>query len=444
MRKPWFQLTASLIAMVMIANLQYAWSLFVEPIRAAHLGPDGMPLWQRSEVQVAFALFFIPLQTFVQPLDGWLMDRIGPRFLITIAGVLCGVGWSLMGQADTLTQLNLYYAFAGVGAAFVYSGCVGSALKWYPARRGFAAGLIAAGFGGGSGLFNLIIQKYLIPEYGYRDHLSHRRASCRARHYACRPVSPHPDASFIAPKPAAGAAVTKSRRNTRKLQYGADAVRGPHFYILYVMFVTVATGGLYLTANQVSIATDWGMMGVVATIATLGPLANGRAGSSGVGFRTVWDVKTRWSSRFSCRPSASGRRRHRSAEVGDTVRGRAGLTVLHLGRDLFALPLDSRRLLRQQARDIELQPSSIRPKAWPRSRRLSRNKACGPSGVELGSPCSMDGRACTCVRNDRAHLAHSPIAAQSNPGCVIHGVQVMSGILLKLQMILPRLRGQRG
>ena len=274
MRKPWFQLTASLIAMVMIANLQYAWSLFVEPIRAAHLGPNGMPLWQRSEVQVAFALFFIPLQTFVQPLDGWLMDRIGPRFLITIAGVLCGVGWSLMGRADTLTELNLYYAFAGVGAAFVYSGCVGSALKWYPTRRGFAAGLIAAGFGGGSGLFNLIIQKYLIPVYGYRTTFLITGVIQGAIITLVAQFLRHPDASFTSPKPAAAATATKSRRNTQNYNTGEMLAR-PHFYILYVMFVTVATGGLYLTANQASIATDWGMMGIIATIATLGPLANG-------------------------------------------------------------------------------------------------------------------------------------------------------------------------
>ena len=274
MRKPWFQLTASLIAMVMIANLQYAWSLFVEPIRAAHLGPNGMPLWQRSEVQAAFALFFIPLQTFVQPLDGWLMDRIGPRFLITIAGILCGVGWSLMGHADTLTQLNLYYALAGVGAAFVYSGCVGSALKWYPTRRGFAAGLIAAGFGGGSGLFNLIIQKYLIPVHGYRTTFLITGIVQGAIITLVAQFLRHPDASFAAPKPASGAAATKSRRNTQNFNTG-EMLSRPHFYILYLMFVTVATGGLYLTANQTSIAGDWGMMGIIATIATLGPLANG-------------------------------------------------------------------------------------------------------------------------------------------------------------------------
>jgi OFA family oxalate/formate antiporter-like MFS transporter len=274
MRKPWFQLTASLIAMVMIANLQYAWTLFVEPMRAVHM-------WQRTEVQAAFALFIL-LQTFVQPLDGWLMDRMGPRGLITIAGILCGVGWSLMGQADTLTELKVFYAFAGVGAAFVYSGCVGSALKWYPNRRGFAAGVIAAGFGGGSGLFSLIIQQYLIPVYGYRATFLVTGIVQGAIIMLVAQFLRHPDATFAAPKPAAGAAATKSRRNTENFNTGQMLAR-PHFYILYVMFVTVATGGLYLTANQASIATDWGMMGIIATIATLGPLANGAS-------RIIWGL----------------------------------------------------------------------------------------------------------------------------------------------------------
>src|SRR5262245_32370344 len=265
MKKPWVQLTAALIAMIMIANLQYAWTLFVEPIRAAHM-------WQRVEVQAAFALFFIPLQTFVQPFDGWLMDKMGPRFLITIAGILCGFGWSLMGRADTLTELNLYYSLAGIGAAFVYSGCVGSALKWYPTRRGFAAGLIAAGFGGGSGLFNLIIQKYLIPTHGYETTFLVTGIFQGVVITLVAQFLRHPGASYA---PKAVAAVTgKSRRNTESFNTG-EMLRRPHFYILYVMFVTVATGGLYLTANQASIAKDWGMAGIVALIATLGPLANG-------------------------------------------------------------------------------------------------------------------------------------------------------------------------
>src|SRR6185369_712263 len=160
MTNPWFQLVAALISMIMIANLQYAWTLFVGPMIEAHA------LWKLADVQWAFTLFVL-LQTWVQPLDGWLIDRIGPRLFITAAGILCGVGWASMGYAATLPQLYFFYALAGIGAAFVYSGCIGSALKWFPDRRGTAAGLIAAGFGGGTSLFVPVIS-YLIRDHSYQ------------------------------------------------------------------------------------------------------------------------------------------------------------------------------------------------------------------------------------------------------------------------------------
>ena len=115
----WFQLVASLIAMVMIANLQYAWTLFVDPMQKQ----TG---WALSEIQAAFALFIL-FQTWVQPLDGWLVDRLGPRWFITAAGVLCGLGWAGMGYATSLPMLYTAYCAAGMGAAFVYSCSIGSA-----------------------------------------------------------------------------------------------------------------------------------------------------------------------------------------------------------------------------------------------------------------------------------------------------------------------------
>jgi OFA family oxalate/formate antiporter-like MFS transporter len=266
MKTPAFQLIASLIAMVMIANLQYAWTLFVGPIRAAH----G---WQQSEVQRAFALFIL-LQTFVQPLDGWLMDRLGPRLLITAAGILCGVGWGSMGYASTLTQLHAFYALAGVGAAFVYSGCMGSAVKWYPHHRGFAAGVIAAGFGSGSAVFNLAIQKHLIPTYGYQGAFLWSGVVQGVVIVLVAQFLRHPDPSVVPLSAATGKATVKSRRNSESFSTSQMLAR-PHFYILYVMFVMVATGGLYLTANQKDIATDWGLSAVVSTIVVAGPLANG-------------------------------------------------------------------------------------------------------------------------------------------------------------------------
>ena len=141
----WFQLCASVIAMIMIANLQYAWTLFVQPLQQG----TG---WKLSDIQCAFALFIL-FQTWVQPLDGWLIDRIGPRWFISVAGLLCGLGWAGMAYATSLPMLYALYCMAGVGAAFVYSGSIGSALKWFKDRRGLASGIMAAGFGGGTALF---------------------------------------------------------------------------------------------------------------------------------------------------------------------------------------------------------------------------------------------------------------------------------------------------
>ncbi len=104
--------------MIMIANLQYAWTLFVQPMQAS----TG---WKLSDIQLAFTLFIL-FQTWVQPLDGWLIDRLGPRGFISAAGVLCGLGWAGLGYATTLPQLYVLYCVAGTGAAFVYSGSIGS------------------------------------------------------------------------------------------------------------------------------------------------------------------------------------------------------------------------------------------------------------------------------------------------------------------------------
>src|SRR5205085_4787091 len=145
----WFQLCASLVAMIMIANLQYAWTLFVKPMQAG-------THWKLSDIQFAFTLFII-FQTWVQPLDGWLIDRLGPRGFISAAGLLCGLGWAGMGYATTLPVPYALYCMAGTGAAFVYSGSIGSALKWFKERRGLASGIMAAGFGGGTALFIPVI-----------------------------------------------------------------------------------------------------------------------------------------------------------------------------------------------------------------------------------------------------------------------------------------------
>jgi OFA family oxalate/formate antiporter-like MFS transporter len=260
----WFQLCASLLAMIMIANLQNAWALFVEPMQQQ----TG---WQRSDIQFAFTLFIV-VQTWVQPLDGWLVDRLGPRGFITAAGLLCGMGWAGMGRATSLPMLYMMYCAAGIGAAFVYSCSIGSALKWFKERRGLAAGIMAAGFGGGTALFIPIIS-WLIESRGYASAFAATGAVQGLVIVVVAQFLRHPaQQQPVAAKPAAGSAAQVGRRQFTTL----EMLRTPQFYLMYGAFVLMATGGLLVTANAGSMASSWGLsLGALTLAATLSPLANG-------------------------------------------------------------------------------------------------------------------------------------------------------------------------
>lgn len=260
----WFQLCASLIAMIMIANLQYAWTLFVQPLQAA----TG---WKLSDVQFAFTLFIL-FQTWVQPLDGWLIDRLGPRGFISAAGVLCGLGWAGMGYATSLPMLYLLYCLAGTGAAFVYSGSIGSALKWFKERRGLASGIMAAGFGGGTALFIPFISSMLASS-GHRATFVTTGILQGLVILTVAQFLRHPPAEAVAVKAAAGGTGQQvGRRHFTTL----EMLRTPQFYVMYVMFVLMATGGLLVTANAGPMARSWGLTAAALTLAaTLSPLANG-------------------------------------------------------------------------------------------------------------------------------------------------------------------------
>src|SRR6266576_1563460 len=140
----WGQLIFGIICMVMIANLQYGWTLFVNPI-------DQKYHWGRAAIQVAFTIFVLT-ETWLVPIEGYLIDRFGPKIMICGSGVLVAIAWVLNSYADSLTLLYIAAAIGGIGAGVIYGGSVGNALKWFPDRRGLAAGLTAAGFGAGSAL----------------------------------------------------------------------------------------------------------------------------------------------------------------------------------------------------------------------------------------------------------------------------------------------------
>ena len=257
----WFQLGASVLAMIMIANLQYAWTLFVNPIREA----TG---WGASEVQLAFTLFVL-CQTWVQPLDGWLIDRLGPRGFISAAGLLCGLGWAGMGYATSLPMLYVMYCAAGIGAAFVYSGSIGSALKWFKERRGLAAGIMAAGFGGGTALFIKPIS-LMIESRGYEATFLATGLLQGLVIVVVAQFLRHPAAAPASPAPAAAGVAQLGRHHFTT----AEMMRTPQFYVMYAMFVLMATGGLLVTANAGPISKAWGLAGALTLAATLSPLAN--------------------------------------------------------------------------------------------------------------------------------------------------------------------------
>jgi len=258
----WFQLVMSVIAMIMIANLQYAWTLFVKPMQQA----TG---WKLSDIQWAFTLFIL-FQTWVQPAQGFLIDRLGPRVFTTAAGVMCGIGWAGLGLVTTLPMLYALYVVAGIGAALVYGGCMGSALKWFTKDRGFAAGVIAAGFGGGTALFIPFIAS-MIQHQGYQTAFLTTGIFQGVVILIVAQFLRHP------PRAAAPATSAKKAPELGHHDYTTgEMLRTPQFYVLYAMFVMMATGGLLVTANAGPMAGSWGIPAAALAAATsFNALANG-------------------------------------------------------------------------------------------------------------------------------------------------------------------------
>ena len=237
----WVQLVLGIICMAMIANLQYGWTLFVNPIAEK----NG---WTRAAIQVAFTIFVLT-ETWLVPIEGYLVDRFGPRPVVLVGGILCALGWMMNAYADTLTMLYVAAAVGGVGAGAVYGTCVGNALKWFPDRRGLAAGLTAAGFGAGSALTVIPISAF-IKSNGYEAAFLYfglgQGLIVFLISWALTRAPQHV-------KKAAESRVQQSKRDFTP----TEVVRAPVFWVMYVMFVMVAAGGLMATAQLAPIAKDF-------------------------------------------------------------------------------------------------------------------------------------------------------------------------------------------
>ena len=239
----WAQLVTGIICMVMVANLQYGWTYFVDPINTKFH-------WGRTDIQIAFTIF-IATETWLVPVEGWFVDRFGPKIVVAIGGILVALAWSINSVASSLPVLYFAAALSGIGAGAVYGTCVGNALKWFPDRRGLAAGLTAAGFGAGAAATVAPII-YVIGTYGYQSAFLWFGL---VQGVIVLILSPILRAPLKGQTPMAKAKVAITDRDYTPV----EMLKTPTFYVLYVMFVLVAASGLVVTAQINPIANDYGI-----------------------------------------------------------------------------------------------------------------------------------------------------------------------------------------
>jgi OFA family oxalate/formate antiporter-like MFS transporter len=236
---PWIQLALGVVCMASVANLQYGWTLFVNPI-------DAKYHWGRPAIQFAFTLFVL-IETWLVPVEGYLVDRYGPRVVVIGGGVLVAIAWYLNSMADSLTMLYVGAVIGGIGTGAVYGTCVGNALKWFPGRRGLAAGVTAAGFGAGAAITIVPISN-MINAQGYEHAFSFFGILQGAIVFVMA------WGLLVAP-PSLVAAAPKKATSARSFA-PTEVLRTPLFYVMYAMFVLVASGGLVMAASMAPIAKD--------------------------------------------------------------------------------------------------------------------------------------------------------------------------------------------
>jgi len=245
LRNRWAQLVMGIICMAMVANLQYGWTLFVNPM-SDKFG------WSKAAIQVAFSVFVL-CETWLVPVEGWLMDRFGPRPVVLVGGILAGLSWVINSYATSLGVLYFSAVVGGIGAGAVYGTCVGNALKWFPDKRGLAAGLTAAGFGAGAALTVIPIAN-MVKSGGYDRAffdfgLIQGIVVLVLSLFLIRP----PTTAIVAAKK--GAANLMTRRNFAP----GEMLKTPVFWMLYLCMVLVASGGLMAAAEVGPIAKDYGV-----------------------------------------------------------------------------------------------------------------------------------------------------------------------------------------
>ena len=238
----WLQLAMGVVCMAMIANLQYGWTLFVDPI-------DAKYHWGRAAIQLAFTLFVVT-ETWLVPIEAWFVDKYGPRVVVMFGGVMIAIAWVMNSYAGSLSMLYISAIVAGTGAGAVYGTCVGNALKWFPDHRGLAAGATAAGFGAGAAITVVPIAN-MIAASGYQNAFFWFGIGQGVIVFIL---------AFFLRKPSRTMPAKKKQLNLpqTKVDFTPQQVlRSPIFWVMYLVFVMVAAGGLMTAAQIAPIAHDF-------------------------------------------------------------------------------------------------------------------------------------------------------------------------------------------
>ncbi len=258
-RSRWIQLLLGLVCMVAISSPQYVWTLFTQPL----MGSLDASL---AQIQITFSLLIV-VQTFLSPCQGFLVDKFGPRALLSLGGALTGLSWVLAARASVLAHLYLTYGLlCGIGTGIVYVGVIGHMVQWFPDRRGFATGIVAAGYGMGAILTTFPISEAL-KNAGYEQALAHYGlifmvvgviAAQGLRAPILNPQLPTPQASASHP----GASFTP-----------LQMLRTPIFWLMFVMMTMMSTAGLMVTSQIAAFTRDFGMANAFVFGLPLLPLA---------------------------------------------------------------------------------------------------------------------------------------------------------------------------
>ena len=265
----WIQLVLGLLCMMAISSPQYVWALFTKPLTDSL----GVSL---AEIQVTFSLLIV-LQTFLSPWQGFLIDRFGPRALLSAGAILTGLSWALASRAATVTGLYLTYGvLGGIGTGIIYVGTVCHVAQWFPDRRGLATGVVAAGYGFGAILTTFPISQLIRASSYHRALLEFGVifglvGLISAQGLKRAEESSQPAMRALA-EPAQSQKPSQIQRPFRSFT-PAEMLRTPIFWLMFGMMTMMSTSGLMVVSQMGAFTRDFGMAGVLVLGLPALPLA---------------------------------------------------------------------------------------------------------------------------------------------------------------------------